>query len=204
MKGNLHIKSFIILSLYFIFFTCIGTLMHEAGHYAIAGLLGLHPQLHYNFTSLQDQSLTASESYLVTAAGPLSTLFTALLGLIYLFQRVKAALPVSEWSRLHTLAFFASLFLLRFPFNALVRGITLFFHTPGDMASDEQSLALALDWPKDSISLFMALMASVVLLIIFFRFVTKQDRWMVLLSAFTGSFFGILIWMKFLGPLLLP
>ena len=43
-------RLFILLSLAFIAFTVIGTLSHEAGHYAMARYLGLQASIHYNYT----------------------------------------------------------------------------------------------------------------------------------------------------------
>lgn len=82
------------LILAFVFFTIIGTITHEFGHYLAAKYIGLDAKVHYGYTSFtipDDFSGVVSQAdrFLLTLGGPLQTIFHRCFRIIFVIHQPK-------------------------------------------------------------------------------------------------------------------
>ena len=107
-------RLFISLLIAFIVATVIGTLSHECGHYIVAEYLGYEARIHYSFTgirkSIQHQVICSSDSFWITVGGPLQTLLTGTIGLVFLFLLRKSFAGAAKLTLMQWVLIFLSLF----------------------------------------------------------------------------------------------
>lgn len=121
MSGNfiifkIELKLLLLLIVAFVFATVVGTVSHEYGHFIAAKLRGFNSEVHYAYTSVvYDGDLRRADHFdrfIFTLGGPVQTMLTGTLGLIFLFAFRKnhdtAVLNLKQWFFV-----FLSLFWLR-------------------------------------------------------------------------------------------
>ena len=203
------------LSLYlicgFIAFTVIGTLSHEGGHFVMAKYLGYEARMNYGYTfweeKTSDQGTTAQkekDSFWITLAGPLQTMITGTIGLLLIVNQRKNIKEAGKLSLKQWLLFFLSLFWLRQVFNFAGGMVVYLFSGSFPVTNDEVELAGSLFWPNISISLATALTGSCICLYLFFRVIPPNQRFTFISSALIGGLAGFFLWLRLLGPVIMP
>jgi hypothetical protein len=207
----------------FVVFTVIGTLSHELGHFAMARMLGYDARINYGYTYWEAASSadpisnteTAADaeirkakeekdSFLITLAGPVLTMLIGTFGLLLAMADKKRLgksriLEPRQW-----FIVFLSLFWLRPLFNFLT-GIYVYFSSVSFPSSnDEAELAVHLHWNPISIPLGIALLATAVCVYLFFGYIPWKQRLTFLCSALVGGCLGFFLWLRLLGPILMP
>jgi hypothetical protein len=224
MSGHGSFKAGLFYRLLFAFLclTMAGTLWHELGHFIAAKYYGFHPQLSFNHThweyDKQFYGKTTSQSYssfneseaiknqeqssFISLGGPIMTMGLGTIGFIGVLvskhNKKQPALTGMGW-----LFVFFSLFWMRQLFNACRHFLALAISeemTP----SDEEQIAVALKLAPYSISLLTALAGLSILGKLIFSLIPLQSRYTFVMAGIIGGPAGYLLWMHFLGPLLLP
>jgi hypothetical protein len=138
----------------------------------------------------------------ITLGGPAQTLLTSFLGLFILFYRrskMKEHFVLMDW-----IGVFLSLFALREIFNYF----TVLFRTilHGDVASrnDEFKLSRYLDLNQWTIPTVALVVGTVICTYVIFRVIPLQYRFTFLVAGFAGGILGYFIWLRWMGPVILP
>ena len=202
-QSNFNInKYFFILSLCFILYVPIGTLCHEYGHILVANFLGYNTILHYNsIDTIQKEE--GFHSFLITLAGPLQTIITGSIGFLIIFFRRKKktdSLNLYDWFYI-----FLSLFWLRQIFNLIISFLSELNSPNGSFfGGDEPWISEYLGLGKGFFSIFLGFIGLYVLFYIYFRIIPKNNRYTFIMSGFFGGSLGYFLWMKIIGPYILP
>jgi len=205
MNFDKRLSFFLVLS--FAACTIVGTLAHEFGHYLMLKLVGLDGVIRYQSTQLlipKGQILTAKKDYLTTLGGPLQTMLTGTIGFILLalnYKKIKLSnnLSLLQWSFI-----FLTLFWLRQLANLFVLVMEYFLKGKFSRSGDEYILNAYLKLPFLSINITTAIIGSIILSIVFFKFIPKNKRMTFIISGLIGGILGFILWMYILGPILLP
>ncbi len=201
-------KLFWWLFITFICSTIIGTLSHECGHYFIAKWLGYDPNLHFARTSWRSEAIDeytqANHGFWILISGPLQTLSIGTLGLVllYLYRQTfyqTNSLSISQW-----VIIFLSLFWTRQFANYAIWTWNKLSSTNFKSNSDEIQIARQLQLPEGVILTFSALIGLIVLVVVIFRFIPEKLRLSFMSAGLFGGVFGYIVWMKWLGPWLIP
>jgi hypothetical protein len=136
--------------------------------------------------------------------GPLQTMITGTIGFILLlFYRKKiigkTSLTTSQW-----LLVFLSLFWLREVFNTFIASILSFTKMRKEFYGDEFILSMELNLPPFTLPIITALIGLIICSIVTFKFIPIAQRKIFIAAGFTGGVLGIIFWMYFLGPIVLP
>lgn len=200
MLLQLERKTSAYLIIAFILLTVIGTLSHELGHYCMAKYYyGFHTQLSYNYTFWDNE--TAQENFWITFWGPLQTMITGTLGFIFLVRTAPAAsyLSFKKWCLV-----FLSLFWMREPFDLLMwvakRISTGFFQN----TNDEVKMGIYWGLPDGTLLILCGIIGLLITLFIIFKIIPPRERFTFIFSGSIGGAAGFIIWMMWLGPILLP
>lgn len=233
MTFTLHFRLFLYLVLGFILATIVGAVTHELGHIAVAKMQGYKTELHYgsmNYTgekhkqletyydTHKKQIMTADttegkvfrkmlnkvehESFLIRLGGPIQTMLTGTLGFILLWiNRRKISYRLSAWQWTFVfLAFFWSrqvaIFFQKITFRL--------FSIKTKMTGDEERIAHHLDINEWLPISAWAFLGTLVLIIVTFIYIPKQQRFTFVCAGVTGSAIGFILWMDVLGPVILP
>lgn len=144
------------------------------------------------------------ESLLIVLGGPIQTMITGTIGLLWLWYNrkkiaVKAELSLKEWIAV-LIAFFWS----RQLFN-LLTGL-LFYVLRGTVSKmdDESRIGLYFGAPVGTVNIATGLVSLVLLLWVIFFIIPKNQRLSFILAGCAGSLFGFIIWMQWIGPVVLP
>lgn len=141
---------------------------------------------------------------MVRIGGPFQTILTGTMGLILLlFRRKKIqenGMKILDW-----LYVFLSLFWLREVFNlmysvmeAILKGDKKYF------GGDEKYIAEMLEIPNGSIAIPLAIIALLIALFVVFKIIPIQNRLNFILGGFCGGILGFILWLRILGPIILP
>jgi hypothetical protein len=198
-------KLVLYLSLGFILATVAGTLSHEWGHYMVARSLGYKVAINYASTYLTEGPYpTPAHLFRITLGGPVQTMLTGTVGLLLLFLFRKSfqsrqQLSFPQWGLI-----FITLFWLRQTANLAVGlGIFLF---KGRLSESGDEVELARHWhlPGETISIITGLLGAVVLAIVIFTFIPARQRLTFVIAGLAGGVAGYLLWLKWLGPVIMP
>lgn len=201
MKVNFSLKYFLLFTLAFMLFTAIGTVTHEIGHMVVAEALGYTANIDY-YSTVYDHSnkTTAFESFLITLGGPLQTMITGTIGLLIIWFRRENLDRFIFW-----LGIFLSLFWLRPSFNLAYSILhKLKFPDQGIFRGDEAGLSMLLNLPTGTFGILFGLLGLLVGLYIVFKVVPAHLRLTFILSGLLGGISGFILWMKVIGPIVLP
>ena len=138
----------------------------------------------------------------VILGGPAQTLLTSFLGLFILFYRKsqkKEYFVLLDW-----IGVFLSLFALREIFNYVM----VLFRTilNGEVASnnDEFKLSRYLDVNQWTIPTIALIIGMAICLYIILRVIPLKYRFTFMIAGFVGGILGFFIWLRWLGPVVLP
>ncbi len=140
----------------------------------------------------------------VSLGGPLQTIFTGLMGFVFLVYKrntlLKNGLKFIDW-----LFVFFSLFWLRQIFNSTI-GIAngLIKRNGIYFGGDEKKISELLNLPIGAISISFGLLGLAICVYVIFVIIPKRIRFTFLCGGFVGGICGFILWMLFLGPKLLP
>jgi len=194
-----------IVSFSFIIATAVGTLSHEYGHYIVARSLGYKASIHYAYTDIDDTEFPGSiNSLWISVGGPLQTLLTGTIGLILLIAykksfKARQELILGQWALV-----FITLFWLRQAINLIIWLVSYLFIKRFSFGGDEIRIALKLGLPFWSLAITTGITGMIILYIVIFKFIPKQQRLTFVLSGIVGGMAGYILWLYLLGPALLP
>ncbi len=201
-------RLFIWLFIAFIIATIIGTLTHESGHYIVAKCLGYDAGINYYSTwwakSSPNQVVNPSDDFWFTLGGPIETMLTGTIGLVFLFSFRKSFASATKLSSGQWFLVFVSLFWLRQTANLVLWVGGYFFTGKFSQRGDEIILAHYLQLPDWTISTLTAIIGTVVLTIITFKFVPTKQRPTFIASGLTGGITGYVLWLVLFGKYLMP
>lgn len=145
-----------------------------------------------------------AKSRWISIGGPAQTLLTSLLGIVILLYRRKSILEhgmkLWDW-----FAVFLSLFSLRFVANMTLSVLYEFINPNGTyFGGDEARIARSLNLPKGSIAFPLFCIGLLIALWVIFKVLPYKTRFTFILSGLTGGVLGWIIWMDWLGPIVLP
>jgi hypothetical protein len=145
------------------------------------------------------------ESTLITIGGPLQTLLTSIIGIVILLYRRQSILAhgmqLWDW-----LAVFLALFSLRFVSNLTLSVLSELWKPNGNYfgGGDEARLASSLDLPLGTFAIPLFIIGFITALWVIFKILPAKHRLTFILSGLTGGILGYLIWLEWLGPIVLP
>ncbi len=170
-------------------------LLHECGHYAAARWLGFAAQIHFSEVSENPHQPSKTGELFITIAGPLVQLILAMAGFFWLRrlkkQRLGVELTFQDW-----LAVILTMNALRW-----LRGLGIplgFSHL-----ADEMIFSQGVGLPRWLLPAFLGII-SLPMLIAIIRFLPRGNWLFSILSLLSGGILGAFVWMKFIGPELLP
>jgi len=141
---------------------------------------------------------------IISLGGPIQTIITGLIGLVIILWRRKK-IKIKGLAFVDWLAIFLCLFWLREVFNLVMSVSTEIISPNGSyFGGDEKKIAILLDlWPG-IISIFWGVIGLIISLFVIFRVIPLQTRLTFILSGLIGGSVGFVLWMKVLGPGLIP
>ena len=176
-----------------VLFTPVAILLHECGHYMTAAALGLAPHLHFAYTTTNYPG-TPYTIGLVTAGGPTATALIVIVGFFWLWHlrhdRLQAPVTPTEW-----FATFLVLCAARW-----LRGSIGGLH--GE-PNDEARLSASMGFPQWLLP-YLLIPVALAALIAAVRLHPRGSRLAPFGSAVLGICFGVVLWLKVIGPRLLP
>ncbi|QEE51245.1 hypothetical protein FUA48_17250 [Flavobacterium alkalisoli] len=158
------------------------------------------PEIIKKFKELRERD--KKENLLVVLGGPLQTMLTGTIGFLLLwFNRKKIGnkLTLVQW-----VLVFLTFFLSRQVYNFLSGILFLIIKGKWGHGDDETRISQLFDLPVWFVGLATALIAAVFLAITVFKLIPKQQRLTFITAGIIGSGFGVLIWLKYFGPVILP
>lgn len=158
--------------------------------------------MNYGYTFYD--AATPSDEFLITAAGPLQTMLTGLLGLAFLLYKSHNFISAQSLRWTEWLPVFISLFWLREVFNFFHGLILYIFKGVFPVQNDEVQLAVFLGMRPWSISLLTALAGAGILAAVFFKYIPRSQRIPFLISGCVGGPLGFYLWFYVIGPLVVP
>lgn len=148
---------------------------------------------------------TKHSGRIITIGGPLQTLLTSIVGIFILFYRRKSieakGMKLWDW-----LAVFLALFSLRFVSNMTLSIASEIWKPNGTYFGngDEAKLARSLELPLGTFAIPLFCMGLAIALWVIFKVLPARYRITFILSGLIGGVLGFVLWMDWLGPILLP
>lgn len=140
---------------------------------------------------------------LIDIGGPLQTIITGTIGLIFLLKRRKK-ITVFGMKFIDWVLVFLTLFWLREVFNLAVGVLGVWFiGNKNYFGGDEKNIADRLHLFSGAIAIPLAVIGLIISLIVIFKIIPKQYRFTFIVSGFVGGILGFLFWYKLLGPIVL-
>ena len=186
-----------------ILYVIFGTLLHECGHILIAKVLGYRTVLHYGSMDayLPNGHLVTdkTDNFYITLGGNimLDLLSLFFLALLY-FKRNR--LP--QW--LFWLSVFFAMLIYRhllLTFICIIR--TIIEHRPMTYGNDETEIATDLFISNSVIGVPLFIVSLFSLYILFFKVIDGKIRNTFFLAMVIGGAIGYVLWLSYLGPLLM-
>ena len=203
MKIDLDVRTFLPFTLSFILFTIIGTLSHEGGHILVAKALGYQTKLHFASMSWNSHAdFNDRHHFMILCGGIFQSMLTGSLGFgLLLYRRFK----LLTWNKTDYLLVFLTLFWTRPVFNVII-SITLAFNDlqPFYFGGDESEMAAIVNLPPGFFVLLFGSLGLFFCTYTVFKLIPKYQRFTFIISGFYGGLSGYGLWMKTIGPLLLP
>ncbi|MEY4539426.1 MAG: hypothetical protein RLZZ306_1183 [Bacteroidota bacterium] len=141
-------------------------------------------------------------SFWFTFGGPFQTIFTGTTGvllILFIRKRHQFATKLSHW-----ICLFLALFWLRQPINLSSWILNKPINGSSSFSGDEILLARDLDLPNGSIIWVTGILGSIISGFVILKFVPKDKLLTFCISGFLGGISGIILWLKILGPIILP
>jgi len=226
-------KNFVLLLIGFIVSTIVGTLSHEFGHYTVAKILGYEAKINYGSVKWMDEQdlifirsswknyhteIKAnkefpgksklddinSDGFWITLGGPLQTIITGTFGLIFLIIFKNKFIKVDNLSKVGWLLVFLTLFWLRQTANLFVGLGSSIITGKSSTRSDEARLDLHLNFPLLTIEILTGFIGMLILIYVTFKIIPNKQRLTFLLAGIFGGISGYILWLKTLGPVIMP
>lgn len=175
-------------------FGVAGVILHECGHYLTALALGFSPHIHFARTTVSSAD-TPAANFLVTAAGPGVNALLILAGLIWLWylrhNRQQEPATMIDW-----VASMPALYAARW---------LLGLHRPSAYPGsyDEATLSIMAGLPRWGLPYFLGAVALVMFAWVI-RLHPPGRRLFPFCAAAAGCYLGLVLWLKVLGPRVLP
>jgi len=202
---NFDFSLFAFLIVGFVFFTIIGTLSHEFGHYAMGKMLGYDVYIDYQSTHfVSNQEVSKEDNFLFILGGPLLTMLTGTIGLMHVFINRKTFYFTRKLSFIQWIMIFLASFWLRQLFNFFTAVIRFIKKGSFSIRSDESKLDVYFGFENGTSSTITALLSIVLIAFLFFKFIPKLQRLPFLVAGLIGGILGYILWFKYLGPIILP
>lgn len=145
----------------------------------------------------------ARHDFIANLAGPLQTVLTGTIGIFILYFRRKkitaSGMKVIDWLAV-LLAFFWSRQLI----NLILVVVTHFVLGDSGLRGDEVKLSHYLNLPPITFNALTGIPAALILLWVVFVIIPKQQRFTFIIAGLAGSALGWMVWMEWMGPVLLP
>jgi hypothetical protein len=140
----------------------------------------------------------------ITLGGPLQTILTGIIGLIILLLRKESihtkGLMIIDW-----LAIFLGLFWLREIFNLMYSiGSEIISPNGNWFSGDEYYLSHYLNLGSGTIPILLGTLGLLVSIYIVFKIIPRNLHKTFILSGLIGGVSGFILWMKIIGPMVLP
>ena len=140
----------------------------------------------------------------MTMAGPIETMLTGTIGCAFIIGNGKRYYTSSKLGPGQWIAVFFALFWLRQLTNLVVGiGVLVLTHK-WSRHSDEEVLARIWHLPRGTISGITGLIALVIATIIIFRIIPAKQRFTFISAGLLGGVAGYLLWLVWLGPVIMP
>lgn len=140
----------------------------------------------------------------INIGGPVQTIVTGTIGFILLlFRREKIlenGMKILDW-----LYVFLSLFWLREVCNLTMSlASAILIGKKNYFGGDERKIAIMLEIPQGSIAIPLAIIGLCIALFVIFRIIPKEQRLLFISSGFLGGITGFILWLRILGPIVIP
>lgn len=145
---------------------------------------------------------SSKNSFWMTLGGPLQTMFTGTIGFLLILlirKRHQFASKLSHW-----VCLFLALFWLRQPTNLTSLILSKPFNGRYSTSADEIRLAQYLELPQSSIIWVTGVLGLIISGVAILKFVPKVKLITFCISGFLGGISGYVLWLKILGPIILP
>ena len=164
-----NIKLVPFLTVGFVLSTIVGTVSHEAGHFAVARILGINATIHYNFTETFPD--TNKNNFLIRIAGPLQTIFFSFIGIALIISKKESFKRAHKLNLVQWIIIFLSLFSSRFIFNFSANIASYFFSGTDPIQNDEIAISVDLGLSKINISFITGLLSTILIYFITFKII---------------------------------
>ncbi len=136
--------------------------------------------------------------------GPLETMLTGTIGLIFLFLFRKSFENQTKLTLKQWLLIFISLFWLRQLANFV--GWVGYYMVTGELRErmDEIHISTHFNLPQFTIPALTGLIGVIVLLTVIFKFVPTKQRLTFIASGLVGGIIGAILWLGLLGKVIMP
>jgi hypothetical protein len=146
--------------------------------------------------------INTDNHFWITFGGPFSTMLTGTIGLIiiiFIRKKHQFASKLSHW-----VCLFLALFWFRQPTNLISWILSKPINGNSKSRGDEIRLAKYLDLPNGTIIWITGILGLFVGGYVILKFVPRDKLITFLISGFLGGISGIILWLKILGPIILP
>ena len=140
----------------------------------------------------------------ITLGGPLETVLTGTIGLLFLFAFRKSFDNVTKLTFRQWFLIFVSLFWLRQTANLFTWVGSYFVKGEFSQRGDEIHLAHHFNLPEWTIITLTAIIGAIVLSIIIFKFVPTKQRLTFIASGLVGGIAGYILWLELFGKVIMP
>lgn len=140
----------------------------------------------------------------IILGGPLETILTGTIGLVFLFSFRKSFDKVTKLSFRQWFLIFISLFWMRQTVNLITWVGGYIVKGEFSQRGDEIKLAHHLNMPEWTIATLTAIIGAIILSIIIFKFVPKRQRLTFFTSGLVGGTIGYIFWLELFGKLIMP
>jgi len=154
------------------------------------------------FTNLYETG--KKESLLIILGGPLQTMITGTIGIVWLWYHRKKIMAKTELSVKEWFAVFIAFFWSRQIINELICIYEYVVHGAILPNGDEAKISRQWDLPVNTINIVTGIIGTVLLIWVTFSIIPKQQRFSFILAGVAGSALGVVIWFMWVGPIILP
>ena len=146
----------------------------------------------------------ASNGFWIAIGGPLQTILTGTIGLLFLIYRKKKiklyGLKFIDW-----LAVFLTLFWLREVFNLVISIIDEMIAPIGSwFGGDEKDISIYLNLWEGTFSVVLGLIGLFITLFVIYKVIPNRLRFSFIIGGVFGGSIGFYLWMFVIGPIILP